>query len=217
MVAPMLVRRIGAMLCNLPKALAGNIPANYKHMNDAPHFYATDRTTWRQWLMDNHDSMAAVWLVYDKGPGRTLSWADIVQESLCFGWIDSRPGKVSDTQSKLYICKRKPKSVWSKINKAHIDVLMANGSMQPAGLAAIERAKLNGSWDALNNSDNLILPPQLAALFDHHPTARANFESFSVSTKRNTLQWIYDAKTDATRANRITQTVESAERNERLR
>lgn len=186
-------------------------------MNDAPHFYAKDRASWRKWLEKYHDSEVAVWLVYDKGVGRKLKWADIVQESLCFGWIDSRPGKISDTQSKIYVCRRKPKSVWSKINKAHVDELIANGQMRPAGLAAIERAQLNGSWDALNNSDNLIIPPELQAQFDKYPISQSNFEAFPVSSRRNMLQWIYDAKTDTTRANRITQVVDAARNNIRLR
>jgi uncharacterized protein YdeI (YjbR/CyaY-like superfamily) len=186
-------------------------------MENVPHFYAKDRALWRGWLVKHHESENAVWLVYDIGAGRTLQWADIVQEALCFGWIDSRPGKVSDTQSKLYISKRKPKSVWSKINKGYVDELQAKGLLMPAGLAAIERAKLNGSWDALNNSDNLTIPPELAAAFAREPETKVNFEAFSESTRRNTLQWVYDAKTDETRMKRIEKIVQSAKAGVRLR
>ena len=186
-------------------------------MEHVPHFYAKDRAAWREWLEAHHDSESAVWLVYDKGPGRKLHWADIVREALCYGWIDSRPGKVSDTQSKLYITKRKPKSVWSKINKAYVDELIANGLMQPAGQAAVDRAKENGSWDALNMSDDLVYPAGLTAELMKYPIAKATFESFSESSRRNALQWVYDAKTDATRDARITQIIEAAERGFRLR
>lgn len=186
-------------------------------MDNAPHFYAKNRTAWRKWLEEYHDTETAVWLVYDKGAARSFTWAELVQEALCFGWIDSRPGKISDTQSKIYVSKRKPKSVWSKVNKAHIEQLITNGQMRPAGLAAIERGKLNGSWDTLNNSDNMIIPPELQTAFDNNRIALAHFKTFSTSSRRNTLQWIYDAKTDETRAKRVTQTVESAEQNIRLR
>ena len=142
-----------------------------------------------------------------------MAWEDIVQESLCFGWIDSRPGKVSDTQSKIYVSKRKPKSVWSKINKAHIDKLTDAGLMAPAGLAAVKTAKQNGSWDTLNKSDNLEVPSELESLFAKNPTAKANYEAFSPSSKRIILQWIYDAKRDKTRLRRIQQTVELAAKN----
>lgn len=186
-------------------------------MQNAPEFYAKDRSSWRQWLQDNHDKETAVWLIYDKGTARNLTWPELVQESLCFGWIDSRPGKVSDTQSKIYVSKRKPKSVWSKINKAYIEELVEKGLMTPAGMAAVEIGKENGSWDTLNNSDNLLYPPELEAMFADHPKARTNFDAFSHSKKRQILQWIYDAKTETTRENRVVQTVQSAERGEKVR
>lgn len=173
-------------------------------------FYAKDRQAWRNWLQQHHATVQAVWLLYDKGAGRTLSWDDIVQEALCFGWIDSRPGKVSKTQSKLYISRRKPQSVWSKINKAHIEKLSAQGLMAPAGLRAVEVAKVNGSWDALNKSDNLELPAALQTQLKAQPAAKLQFEAFTPAAKRAILQWIYAAKTEVTQLKRIAQTVELA-------
>ena len=181
-------------------------------MQDTPHFYARNRAEWRLWLKDHHVSDSAVWLVYDKGVNRTLSWADIVKEALCYGWIDSRPGKVSETQSKIYISKRRPKSVWSKINKTYVSELINEGLMQPAGRAAIDVAKQNGSWDALNLSDALVYPLELVEEFERFPIAAQNFESFPETSRRNTLQWIYDARTDQTRANRVEQVIGNAEK-----
>ncbi len=186
-------------------------------MENAPHFYAKDRKTWRAWLQKNHISESAVWLVFDKGKARKMAWEDIVQEALCFGWIDSRPGKVSETQSKIYVSKRKPKSVWSKINKQHVEKLINDKLMQPAGLAAIETAKDNGSWDTLNLSDNLIYPPELINQLLQDEIAQTNFSNFPVGTIRNTLQWIYDAKTQTTKMQRIEQIVKAAKQNVRLR
>lgn len=186
-------------------------------MNDAPHFYASSRKAWRDWLIQNHDQASAVWLVFDKGKDRKMSWEDIVQEALCFGWIDSRPGKVSETQSKIYVSKRKPKSVWSKINKQHTQELIRSGLMTPAGLVAIETAKENGSWDALNASDDLVYPPELVELFSSNPQALTHFENFPVGSRRNSLQWVYDAKTPETKIRRIHQLVEAAQQNQRLR
>ena len=186
-------------------------------MKDAAEFYPQSRADWRQWLIDNHETGTGVWLICDKGPARKITWPEIVQEALCFGWIDGRANKVSDTQSKIYVSKRKPKGTWSRVNKAHIESLIAAGLMMPAGLAAIEQGKQNGSWDVLNNSDNLINPPELEAEFVKNPLARTHFDSFSPSSKRLILQWIYDAKTDTTRHNRVSQTVESAKRGEKVR
>jgi uncharacterized protein YdeI (YjbR/CyaY-like superfamily) len=184
----------------------------YSVMDNVTHFYAKDRAAWRQWLDANHDKEAAVWLVYDKGAGRTMSWQDIVKEALCYGWIDSKPGKVSDTQGKIYISRRKPKSVWSKINKANIEYLQAEGLLMPAGIKAIEVAKANGSWDALNKADTLELPPELVAEFSRNRSAQAFFDSLSYSSKRNTLQWLYDAKTDSTISKRIGIIIDSCSR-----
>lgn len=139
-----------------------------------------------------------------------MSWEDIVQEALCFGWVDSKPGKVSDTQSKIYVSRRKPKSAWSKINKEHVDKLIRQDLMTPAGQAAIDEAKRNGAWDALNKSDNLEVPEELARLLDANAAAKANFDSFSNSSKRIILEWIYAAKRDETKQKRIKQTVDMA-------
>jgi uncharacterized protein YdeI (YjbR/CyaY-like superfamily) len=186
-------------------------------MDNVTHFYAKDREAWRAWLQKNHESEVAVWLVFDKGKQRTMSWEDIVQEALCFGWIDSRPGKVSETQSKIYVSKRKPKSVWSKINKQHIENLSARGLMTTAGIKSVETAKSNGSWDALDLSDNLIYPKELDEMFVKNHIARSNFEAFPTGAKRNTLQWIYDAKTDVTRLKRARAVFNAARENTRLR
>lgn len=186
-------------------------------MDNVEHFYAKDRKSWRRWLELNHNTKTAVWLVYDKGASRTLSWPDIVQEALCFGWIDSRPGKVSDTQSKIYVSKRNPNSVWSKINKEHIEELINKGLMEPAGYSAIDIAKRNGSWNALDLSDALIYPEELKSMFAQDELAENNFENFPVGSRRNTLQWIYDAKTEPTKTNRIKQVYEAVKQNTRLR
>lgn len=163
-------------------------------MDTAPEFYAKDRAAWRQWLLNNHDKQSAVWLVYDKGDKRTMQWSDIVQEALCYGWIDSHPRKRDDGKSMIYVSKRKPKSVWSKINKGHVEELISQGLMMPAGQAAIDTAKANGAWDALTNSDNLVLPPELRKVFVRQPKLQKHFESYTASNRRILLEWIYSAK-----------------------
>lgn len=182
-------------------------------MSEVVEFYAKDRAAWRKWLEQHHENENAVWLIFDKGKNRTLTWRDIVQESLCFGWIDSTAGTVSDSRSKLYVSKRKPKSGWSKINKAHVEELLENGMMDPAGQAAIDLAKQNGSWDALTKSDNLELPPKLIELFKKNLNAANNFDAFSNSAKRIILQWIYSARREETTEKRIEETVRLAEQN----
>lgn len=186
-------------------------------MNDVEHFYAKDRAAWREWLRNNHETKTAVWLVFDKGPGRSMQWNDIVQEALCFGWIDSKPGKVSETQSKIYISKRNPKSAWSKLNKSHVEQLTAQGLLMPAGIAAIELAKQNGAWNLLDRSDNLEIPKEMQIALAAVPTADVNFANFPPGAKRNILQWVYEAKRPETSKKRIAEVVQKAALNIRAR
>ncbi|MDF2460923.1 MAG: hypothetical protein K0S68_326 [Candidatus Saccharibacteria bacterium] len=178
-----------------------------------PEYYAKDRAAWRKWLVENHDKEQAVWLVYDKGAGRTLRWEEIVQEALCFGWIDGLAGTVSDTQSKIRVTRRKPRSNWSRINKEHVEQLIAEGLMTPAGLAAIEVAKRNGSWDSLNRSDNLEVPAELQRALDDDNEAGANWSSWSESRRRILLGWIYAAKRPETTAKRVAEAARLAKHN----
>jgi len=182
-------------------------------MVDIPEFYAKDQAAWRAWLQKNHDKEKAVWLIYDKGANRKLPWQEIVREALCFGWVDSKAGTVSETQSKIYISRRNPKSGWSKINRENIAQLTKQKRMQPAGLQAVKIARQNGAWDLLKPIEDMVMPQELTAQLAKNQQAKTNFDTFSDSSKRMILFWIYSAKRDNTRANRIAKTVELAEQN----
>src|SRR5689334_17939199 len=98
-------------------------------MPDAPQVHAADRAAWRAWLSGHATGSTGVWLVYDKGPGRRLSYDDIVEEALCFGWVDSLPRRLDDTRAMLYVAPRKPRSSWSRANKERAERLIAAGAM----------------------------------------------------------------------------------------
>jgi uncharacterized protein YdeI (YjbR/CyaY-like superfamily) len=179
-------------------------------MINAQAFYAPDRASWRSWLEANHATEQSVWLIYDKGLNRNLTYDAIVEEALCFGWVDSLSGSVSGTQSKLYIARRKPKSAWAKSNKERVERLRAQGLMMPAGEQAIAVAQTNGAWSHLDASDRLELPAELVQQLAANPEAKALFDAMSRSSHRIILEWIYAAKTESTRLKRITETVELA-------
>lgn len=134
---------------------------------------------------------------------------------MCFGWIDSLPRKFDDERSKLLFTPRKSRSVWSKPNKERIERLIKSGLMTEIGLAKIEAARANGSWNALDASDNLEIPEDLAKELKRDKTAAANFEAFTDSVKRVILSWIGSAKRVETRAARIEKTVKMAAKNKR--
>jgi uncharacterized protein YdeI (YjbR/CyaY-like superfamily) len=185
--------------------------------DDAPLVEAEDREAWRAWLEANHASATGVWLVtFRAGSGRpSLDYGVSVEEALCFGWVDSRGRKVDERRSKLYFAPRRPGSGWAASNKERVERLIADGRMAPAGLAAIERAKADGSWTALDAVERLEIPPDLGAAFAERPPAAQAWDTFPKSAKRAILLWIGQARRAETRAARITETATLAQRGER--
>ena len=185
-------------------------------LSEAPLVSADDRETWRSWLAANHASARGAWLVtWRRGHGPVLEYEDAVQEALCFGWVDSTAGRVDDRRSKLYFAPRKPGSGWAATNKARVAKLLEAGLMAPTGIAAVERAKADGSWTSLDAIEQGIVPDDLAVALAAHPPAAANFAAFPKSARRAILVWVAAAKRPETRAARIRETAERAARNER--
>lgn len=188
-------------------------------LRDAPHVHADDRATWRAWLEANHGTARGAWLVtWRARSGRQgLDYEAAIEEALCFGWVDSTGGRYDDDRGRLYFAPRKSRSVWAASNKARVERLIAAGRMAPAGLAAVERAKANGSWTALDSVERLEIPDDLGAALDARPPARRNFAAFAPSARKLELGWIALARRPETRARRIIEIAEAAARNERAR
>ena len=189
-------------------------------LGDAPWVEADDRATWRDWLEANHATANGAWLVtWRPRSGKAgLDYEAAIEEALCFGWVDSTAGRVDDERGRLYFAPRKARSGWAATNKARVERLVAAGQMAPAGLAAIERAKANGSWEVLDSVERLEVPADLdAALDGGPPAAAANFSAFPPGARKQMLAWVAFAQRPETRAARIAQIVESAARNVRAR
>jgi uncharacterized protein YdeI (YjbR/CyaY-like superfamily) len=174
-----------------------------------PQIYAPDRAAWRSWLEAHSETSEAVWLVfYKKGTGQpSITWSEAVEEALRFGWIDSKAKPIDERRYRQYFSPRKAKSVWSGINKASVDRLIAAGLMREPGLRAIERAKANGSWSALDDIEALIIPDDLAAALAAAPGSREAFDRLSRSNRRVLLQRIGLVKRPETRARKIAEAV----------
>lgn len=175
------------------------------------------RKEWRTWLSKNHDRLPGVWFVYYKKhtDKPRVSNDEAVEEALCFGWIDSLQRRVDEDRTKLAFTPRKAKSVWSKPNKERVERLIAAGQMTDAGLAKIERAKADRSWNALDDSDELKMPGDLAAALKKSKTARENFEAFTGSVRKRILYWLGTAKREETRRARVGKIVAMAALNKR--
>ena len=177
--------------------------------------YASDRDSWRNWLAEHYQISNGIWLVYYKvKSGKpSIKYSEAVKEALCFGWIDSKVNSLDEECYKQIFTPRKPKSVWSKLNKQYIEELIEQGLMTAAGLAKIEAAKLDGSWTALDEIERLIVPQDLQQALDQNEIAKRNFEAFSRSKKKNILAWIGSAKRVETRMKRIEGAVLAAQEN----
>lgn len=177
--------------------------------------YAQSRKDWRLWLEANHDKVCQIWLIlYKKNSSvPSVNYEESAEEALCFGWIDSKPQKRDENCYLLFFSRRKPRSVWSAINKKRIIKLTEAGLMKPAGIAAVETAKANGSWTSIDNVEAMIMPEELEYVLNINPTAKLFFDAFPASAKKGIYQWIASAKTETTRIKRIYETVELAEKN----
>ena len=180
-----------------------------------PHeaIYPPDRAAWRTWLEAHHENAKGIWLVYyKKGSGMpSIAYSDMVKECLCFGWIDSRVNTLDAARYLQLITPRKPKSVWSKINKGYVEELERENLLAPAGLRAIEVAKTNGSWTSLDEVEALTIPEDLAAALVANPTAQATFATYSPSTLKLALFRLAAAKRPKTRQKRLDEIIALSE------
>ncbi|MBK7245106.1 MAG: YdeI/OmpD-associated family protein [Saprospiraceae bacterium] len=177
-------------------------------------FYPTNRQEWRQWLLENHNKKQSIWLVHynKKSNMPSVSWSDAVDEALCFGWIDSTRKSLEIDKFIQFFTKRKPTSVWSKINKEKIERLKQEGLLMPAGQESISIAQQNGTWNILDDVEELEISEDLEKEFNTREGSKEYFLSLSKSVKKSMLQWIKLAKRPETRQKRIVELVEHANR-----
>jgi uncharacterized protein YdeI (YjbR/CyaY-like superfamily) len=193
----------------VPKSAPPQPPPNSVHPKT--------RAAWRRWLERHHARPEGVWLIsYKKATGKqAFDYEASVEEALCFGWVDSKGNKLDDERTMLWFAPRKPRTGWARPNKERVERLIAAGQMHPAGLAKVEAARRDGSWNALDAVENLEIPPDLQQALAAHPPAAQHFTAFPRSAKRALLEWIASAKRPETRAKRILETATLAAKNER--
>jgi len=179
------------------------------------HVYAQNRDEWRQWLQHNHATQTEIGLVYfKKATGRpTVSYEESVEEALCFGWIDGIKHSVDSESYMIRFTPRKPKSVWSLVNKNNVEKLIAAGKMTEAGMRMVEIAKRNGQWDAAYSmKGEQQIPEDFKEALLKNKGARENFEALSNSNKFTYIRQI-NVKTPELRGARIAKVVELLEQN----
>lgn len=174
--------------------------------------YINTKAEWRQWLNDFHQSRQSVWVICNtqKSGLPVVGWSELVDEALCFGWIDSTRKTIDEASFKQLFSRRKPNSTWSRINKEKVQRLINSKLMTEAGLECIRIAKENGSWIILDTVEDLIIPEDLQEAFKEYVGSEEYFLNLSKSMKKMMLQWIILAKRPETRQKRIVEIVESA-------
>jgi uncharacterized protein YdeI (YjbR/CyaY-like superfamily) len=181
--------------------------------DDIGRFEPADRAAWRNWLDRNHSTSTGVWLVFRKGAARQLTYDASVEEALCFGWIDSTLNPIDASRYMQLFTPRKAKSGWSRINKARVQKVIAEGLMMPAGRQKIAAAKRDRSWKALDAVESLKVPADFRAALDANPDAMANYDALTASGKKRYLHWINNVKRPETRARRVQEALAKLARN----
>ena len=167
---------------------------------------------WRRWLTRHHHDTNGVWLArWKKASGKLpLDYAQIVEEALCFGWIDGVTNTLDDGRQAQLLTPRRRGSGWSPSNKERVQRLVADGRMTDAGMRVIEAARADGSWSMQDAAEALIEPPELASALDASPEARRHWDAFPRSPRRALIWWVMSAKRSETRQRRVTTIVEEA-------
>ena len=176
-------------------------------VRDKAHFY-TSRAMWRTWLQQNHGGSGGIWLAIAKKHADGLHYDDAVEEALCYGWIDSTVRKLDEDYFQQWYSPRRAGSIWSRSNKQRVERLIAEGKMTTAGLAVVNRARDDGSWDALDQVEKLAVPDDLGRVLAENHQARKAYEELPPSQKKQYLYWINSAKRDDTRERRVRETIE---------
>jgi uncharacterized protein YdeI (YjbR/CyaY-like superfamily) len=167
---------------------------------------------WRSWLAEHHADTDGVWLAtWKRASGKTpLDYGAIVEEALCFGWIDGLVNTLPDGRQAQLLTPRRRGSGWSGSNKERVQRLVADGRMTEAGMRVIDAAKADGSWSMQDAAEALIEPAELKAALDANSEARQQWDAFPRSPRRALIWWVMSAKRSETRDRRVATIVSEA-------
>jgi uncharacterized protein YdeI (YjbR/CyaY-like superfamily) len=176
-----------------------------------------DAAAWREWLAAHHAASPGVWLVLHKKGGSvtSLTYADALDEALCFGWIDGQAGKRDDETSRQRFTPRGPRSNWSARNVGHIARLEEQGRMQEAGRAAVRAAQADGRWErAYASPSNAEVPSELVEAIAAEPRAQAMFDVLTAANRYALIYRLTTVKREETRQRKIREFVAMLARHE---
>jgi uncharacterized protein YdeI (YjbR/CyaY-like superfamily) len=171
------------------------------------------------WLAKNHATSPGIWMqIYKKGSGTaTITYAEALDEALCWGWIDSQKRSLDATAYLQRFGPRRPKSIWSKVNQTHIARLTQEGRMQPRGVEQVKSAKADGRWErAYDSPKDMSMPRDFLAALSRHKKAAIFFKTLN-KTNTYAIAWrLHTAKKPETRARRMEAIILMLEKGETL-
>ena len=178
-----------------------------------------DAKAWESWLAKNQTAADGLWMcIAKKASGtKSITYPEAVEIALCYGWIDGQGRPRSETAWLQRFVPRRPKSIWSKINRERALGLIATGRMKPAGLEQIERAKQDGRWESAYDSPrNATVDPDFQKSLNKNPRAKAFFKTINATNRYAILWRIQTAKKAETRTRRIRTFIEMLEKGKTL-
>ena len=171
----------------------------------------------RNWLMKNHAQNESIWLITFKKQTieKYVSKQQVLDELLCFGWIDGIARKLDETRTMQLLSPRRVEH-WAKTYKDRFAKLEKLRLIQPLGYQSVEDSKKAGLWDFMDDVDALIIPDDFMESLKNHESALECFNNFAPSSKRFILRWIKLSKTEVTRKKRIEQAAVLASENKKI-
>jgi uncharacterized protein YdeI (YjbR/CyaY-like superfamily) len=187
-------------------------------LNTVPIIEFKTAVAFETWLIKNHENSKGLWLkIFKKDSGKkTVSYAEALDVALCYGWIDGQK-RAHDEQAWLQkFCPRSTKSVWSKINIGHVERLINDGRMRPAGLKAVENAKANGSWEkAYDSPSKMTIPEDFLKELSKNKKAEAIFRGLNKTNLFSIGFRLQTAKKQETREKRMKEIIEMLAKGEK--
>lgn len=195
------------------------MPSSRNNAKELPVLLFAMPDEWRAWLHASHSESPGVWLRHAKKATdlQSVSYAEALDVALCYGWIDGQKKSYDEESWLQKWTPRGSKSIWSKINREKAAMLIERGQMQPSGMAAVEKAKQDGRWEAAYDShSSATVPDDFQTALDNNPEAKAFFATLNSQNRYAMLFRIQTAKKAETRARRIAQFVQMLEQHEKL-
>ena len=176
------------------------------------------RVEFRKWLEKNHAKQKELWILFYKvhTKKKSIRYAEAVEESLCFGWIDGIVKRIDDEKHAQRYTPRNPKSIWSKVNKERAEEMIEQGKMTESGLSKIKEAKKSGWWQKAYTTSrgDYAMSEEMKNVLMSDKAAWTNFQNFSKGSQNTYIFWVNYAKREETKQRRVQFVLERAKKNQ---